>query len=89
MLESDGLDPTTEKCVTLFLPIECGVQLRDHGLGLIGNDDRRTAASLRLMVAGARQRASNSYRYLRTTVRPKARRGSEQYQVIKSSIAAP
>src|SRR5271163_2012241 len=28
MLESDGLDPTTEKCVALFQPIECGVQLR-------------------------------------------------------------
>lgn len=39
MLESDGLYPTTEECVALFQPIECGVQLRDNGLGLIGNDD--------------------------------------------------
>jgi hypothetical protein len=38
MLESDGLDPPTEKCVVLFQPIECGVQLRDNSLGLIGND---------------------------------------------------
>ncbi len=39
MLESDSLDFTTEKCMALFQPIECGVQLRDNGLGLIGNDD--------------------------------------------------
>ncbi len=40
VLESDSLDPTTEKCVPLFQPIERGVQLRDNCLGLIGNDDQ-------------------------------------------------
>jgi hypothetical protein len=40
VLESDGLDPTTEKCVPLFQPIERCVQIRDNCLGLIGNDDR-------------------------------------------------
>ena len=40
VLESDGLDPTTEKCVPLFQPIKRGVQLRDSCLGLIGDDDQ-------------------------------------------------
>jgi len=40
MLESDGLDPATEKCVLLFQPIECGVQLRDNCLRLIGDHDQ-------------------------------------------------
>jgi hypothetical protein len=35
MLESDGLDLTTEKCVLLFQLIERGVQLRDKCLSLI------------------------------------------------------
>jgi hypothetical protein len=46
MLESDGLDSTTEKCVAFFQPIECNVQLRDNGLGLIGNDDHFDTDSL-------------------------------------------
>jgi hypothetical protein len=40
MLESDSLDPTTEKCVLLFQPIKRGLQLSDDCLGLIGNDDQ-------------------------------------------------
>jgi hypothetical protein len=40
VLESDGLDPTTEKCVPLFQPIERGIQLRDNCLGLISDNDQ-------------------------------------------------
>jgi hypothetical protein len=40
MLESDGLDPTTEECVPLFQPIQRGVQLRDNCIGFIGDDDQ-------------------------------------------------
>ena len=40
VLESDGLDPATEKCVPFVQPIERGVQLRDNFLGLIGDDDQ-------------------------------------------------
>jgi len=40
VLESDGLDPTTEKGVPLFQPIERGVQLRDNCLGLISDHDQ-------------------------------------------------
>ena len=39
MLESDGLDPTTEKCVLLFQPIKRRLLLSDDCLGLIGEDD--------------------------------------------------
>jgi hypothetical protein len=40
MLESDSLDPTTEKCVPLFQPIKRRLQLSDDCLGLIGDDDQ-------------------------------------------------
>jgi hypothetical protein len=40
MLERDGCDPTTEKCVLLFQPIKCRLQLSDNCLGLIVNDDQ-------------------------------------------------
>jgi hypothetical protein len=40
VLKSDGLDPTAEKCVPLFQPIQRGVQLRDNCLGLISDDDQ-------------------------------------------------
>ena len=48
---------------------------------------RRTAASLRFIVAGAYRRCSSEMRYQVTTVLLKARRGSEQYQSMKSGIA--
>jgi hypothetical protein len=40
MFESDGLDPTTEKCVLLFQLIKRRLQLSDDCLGLIGDDDQ-------------------------------------------------
>jgi len=40
MLESDGLDPATEKRVLLFKPIERRLQLRFDCFGLIGDDDQ-------------------------------------------------
>ncbi len=40
VLESDGLDPATEKGVALFQPVESGVQLRDNRLRLIGDYDQ-------------------------------------------------
>jgi hypothetical protein len=40
MLESDSLDPTTEKCVPLFQAIKRRLQLSDDCLGLIGDDDQ-------------------------------------------------
>jgi hypothetical protein len=40
VLESDGLDPATEKCVPLFQPIERGVQLCHNCLGLISHNDQ-------------------------------------------------
>jgi hypothetical protein len=40
VLESDGLDPATEKCVHLFHPIERSVQLRDNCVGLIRDNDQ-------------------------------------------------
>jgi len=40
MLESDRLDPATEKCVLLFQPIKSCLQLSDNCLGLIGGDDQ-------------------------------------------------
>ena len=48
---------------------------------------RLTAANRRLIVVGARCRCSKWIRYRRTTVRLKARRGSEQYQSTNSFIA--
>jgi hypothetical protein len=48
---------------------------------------RRTTAKRTLIVAGARLFCSRKNRYRRTTVRLKAKRGSEQYQPINSSIA--
>jgi len=47
----------------------------------------RTAAKRTLIVAGARFFCSRKKRYRRTTVRLNARRGSEQYQPMNSSIA--
>ena len=65
MLECDGLNFTTEKCMAFFRPIERGVQLRDNGLGLIGSNDhfhadflvshRNTSAS-DLMLTGREER---------------------------------
>ena len=40
MLERDGLDPTTEKCVLLFHAIKRRLQLGDDCLGLIVEDDQ-------------------------------------------------
>ena len=40
VLESNSLDPTTEKCVPLFQLIERGVQSRDNCLGFISDDDQ-------------------------------------------------
>ena len=40
VLDSDCLDPTTEKCVPLVHPIERSVQLPDNCLGLISDDDQ-------------------------------------------------
>jgi hypothetical protein len=40
MLESEGLDPPTEKCVPLFQPIKRRLQLSDDRVGLIGDDDQ-------------------------------------------------
>src|SRR5258708_4215812 len=54
--------------------------------------NRRTAASRRLMVAGARWRDSSSIRYLKTTVLLKANLGSEQYQlteVVNGELVRP
>src|SRR6267143_1754424 len=48
---------------------------------------RRTAAKRTLMVEGARFFCSRKYRLRRTTVRLKAKRGSEQYQTMNSSMA--
>jgi hypothetical protein len=39
MLESDALDPATEKRVLLFKPIKRRLQLRLDCFGLIGDDD--------------------------------------------------
>ncbi|WP_433968169.1 hypothetical protein [Tunturiibacter gelidiferens] len=80
MLKSDGLYPTTEECVALFQSIQCGVQLRDNRLGLIGNHDhfhtdflvshRNTSAS-NLMLPAPKQTASNSPQdYLRMAEQP-------------------
>ena len=51
------------------------------------NASRRTAANRTLIVEGARFFCSRKKRYRSTTVRLNARRGSEQYQPINSSIA--
>ena len=40
MLESDALDPATEKRVLLFKPIKRRLQLRLDCFGLIGDDDQ-------------------------------------------------
>jgi hypothetical protein len=40
VLESDGLDATTEKCMPLFQAIECGVQLHDNCVCLISDDNQ-------------------------------------------------
>src|SRR5271167_3989661 len=48
---------------------------------------RLTAAKRTLMVEGARFFCSRKNRYRRTTVRLKARRGSEPYQPMNSSMA--
>ena len=40
MLESDGLDRTTEERVPLIQLIQSGVQLGDNCLGLIGDDNQ-------------------------------------------------
>jgi hypothetical protein len=40
VLDSDGFNPTAEKRVLLFQPIERGVQVLDNGLGLISEDDQ-------------------------------------------------
>jgi len=40
VLDRDGLDPTTEKRVLLFQPIECSVLVRDNCLSLISQDDQ-------------------------------------------------
>ena len=40
MLESDGLDPTTENCLFFFQPIKCRVQLSDDCLRLVCDDDQ-------------------------------------------------
>jgi hypothetical protein len=53
------------------------------------NASLRTAANRTLIVEGARFFCSRKNRYRRTTVRLNARRGSEQYQPINSSIAWP
>jgi hypothetical protein len=53
------------------------------------NASLRTAANRKLIVEGARFFCSRKNRYRRTIVRLNARRGSEQYQPINSSIAWP
>ena len=40
MLDRDGLDPTAEKRVLLFQPIQRRVQVRDNCLSLISDDDQ-------------------------------------------------
>ena len=40
MLESDGLDPTTENRVFFFQSIKRRVQLSDDCLGLVSDDDQ-------------------------------------------------
>jgi hypothetical protein len=40
VLDSQGLDPNTEKRVFLVHPIERNVQLPDNCLGLISDDDQ-------------------------------------------------
>lgn len=39
VIESDGLDFTAEECVLLVQAIECGVQVRDNCVCLVGDDD--------------------------------------------------
>src|SRR6266849_1257935 len=51
------------------------------------NASRRTAAKRTLMVEGAKFFCSRKNRYRRTTIRLKAKRGSEQYQPMNSSMA--
>src|SRR5271165_4526840 len=40
VLNGDDLDASAEDCVPLFKLVECGVQLDDHGFGVVSEDDQ-------------------------------------------------